>query len=110
MIETAFAIPAEWKLTSDGEVEKRLLREAFAGWLPDDVLWRKKAQFGDGSGAGDAIQRAVAETVSDAEFARERDRVEPPLRTREEVAYYRMFNESLGGVHPENVVGRFVTT
>lgn len=109
MIETAFSVPAEWKLTSDGEVEKRLLREAFAGWLPDDVLWRKKAQFGDGSGAVDAIQQAVAKTVTDAEFARERDQVEPPLRTREEVAYYRMFNDALEGVHPEDVVGRFVT-
>jgi asparagine synthase (glutamine-hydrolysing) len=110
MIATALAIPAGWKLTSDGEVEKRLLREAFTGWLPDDVLWRKKAQFGDGSGAVDALQAAVAETVSDAEFTRERDRVEPPLRTREEVAYYRIFRESLADARPEEVLGRFVTT
>ncbi len=109
MIETAFAIPAEWKLINGGEVEKRLLREAFEGWLPEDVLWRKKAQFGDGSGAVDALQAAVAETVSDAEFTRERNQVEPPLRTREEVAYYRMFTETLEGAHVEDVVGRFAT-
>lgn len=110
MIETAFSIPAAWKLINGGEVEKRLLREAFEGWLPEDVLWRKKAQFGDGSGAVDALQQAVAETVSDAEFARERDQVEPPLRTREEVAYYRMFADTLEGAQAEDVVGRFVTT
>jgi asparagine synthase (glutamine-hydrolysing) len=109
MIEVAFSIPAEWKLTNDGEAEKRLLREAFISRLPDDVLWRKKAQFGDGSGAVSAIQAAVAATVSDAEFARERDRVDPPLRTREEVAYYRLFNDSLADVRAEEVVGRFVT-
>jgi asparagine synthase (glutamine-hydrolysing) len=109
MIEAGFSIPAAWKLTSDGEVEKRLLREAFAGWLPEHLLWRKKAQFGDGSGAVSAIQDAVARTVTDAEFARERGQVEPPLRTREEVAYYRMFTDRLAEVRAEEVVGRFVT-
>jgi asparagine synthase (glutamine-hydrolysing) len=109
MIEAGFSIPAAWKLTSDGEGEKRLLREAFAGWLPEHLLWRKKAQFGDGSGAVSAIQDAVARTVTDAEFARERGQVEPPLRTREEVAYYLMFTDRLAEVRAEEVVGRFVT-
>ena len=37
------------------EPEKRLLREAFTGWLPDELLWRAKAEFGDGSGARDVL-------------------------------------------------------
>ncbi len=109
MIEVGFSIPAEWKLTNAGEPEKRLLREAFDGWLPEDVLWRKKAQFGDGSGAITAIQDAVTESVTAAEFADERDQVEPPLRNREELAYYRLFNDCLADVRAEEVVGRFIT-
>ena len=29
---------------------ERLLRESFEGWLPDEFLWRTKAEFGDAAG------------------------------------------------------------
>ncbi|MEJ7718642.1 MAG: asparagine synthase-related protein [Thermoleophilaceae bacterium] len=51
MIELGLALPAGWKLAEEGQMEKRLLRKAFEGWLPDEFLWRGKEQFGDGSGA-----------------------------------------------------------
>ena len=51
MIALALRLPAAWKVASDGVQEKRLLRLAFRGWLPEELLWREKAQFGDGSGA-----------------------------------------------------------
>jgi arylamine N-acetyltransferase len=44
---------AERKLShpSTGRLEKSLLRDAFAGgWLPDDVLWRRKEGMADGVG------------------------------------------------------------
>ena len=39
---------------------------------------------------------------------RERGAIDPPLRTREELAYYRLFAERLGGVRAESTIGRFV--
>src|SRR5918998_846207 len=51
MISLGLSLPAGWKLAGEDQPEKRLLKMAFEGWLPDDFLWRKKAQFGDGSGA-----------------------------------------------------------
>src|ERR671910_871597 len=48
MISLGLSLPAGWKLAGEDQPEKRLLRMAFEGWLPDDFLWRKKAQFGDG--------------------------------------------------------------
>jgi asparagine synthase (glutamine-hydrolysing) len=90
-----------------GRPEKRLLREAFSGWLPEKLLWRTKAEFGDGSGARDVLSRAVEATVSDAEFEAERGAVEPPLRTKEEVAYYRVWREHLEGISPERTLSRF---
>lgn len=110
VIELGFSIPAGWKRTDTGQPEKRILRQAFQGWLPDEFLWRKKAQFGEGSGAIDVLPRKMAQTVSDEEFERERRTVEPPLRTREEAAYYRIFAEHLPGARPERTISRFVTT
>ncbi len=109
MIHLGLSLPAGWKLASEDQPEKRLLRQAFDGWLPDEFIWRKKAQFGDGSGASSVLQERMEETLSAEEFERERYEVEPPLRTREEVAYYRIFAEGLNGVKPKETLGRFAT-
>jgi asparagine synthase (glutamine-hydrolysing) len=104
VIAWALRIPPAEK---QGEPEKRLLRESFEGWLPDALLWRTKAEFGDGSGARDALSRTVEATVSDAELAAERDAVEPALRTKEELAYYRVWREHLQGISAERTLSRF---
>jgi asparagine synthase (glutamine-hydrolysing) len=109
MIELGLSLPAGWKLAGEDQPEKRLLRQAFDGWLPEDFLWRKKAQFGDGSGAASVLRKKMEEGVTEEEFERERYEVEPPLRTREEVAYYRIFTEHLGEVRPKRTIGRFAT-
>ena len=109
VIAFAFGLPMAWKVTAPGELEKRLLRRAFDGWLPEEILWREKAQFGDGSGAADVLTRVIEDGVSSADFAREREIVDPPLRTREELAYHRIFAEHLPGVRPEMTLGRFAT-
>ena len=109
VIEFALELPAEWKLAPPGEPEKRLLRDAFTGWLPDELLWREKSQFGDGSGAASVIQDRMEETVSDEDFERDRELTEPALRTREELAYYRIFAQHLPGVRAERTVSRFAT-
>src|SRR3954452_1777719 len=109
VIAHALSIPPSSKLASNGKPEKWMLREAFEGWLPDEFLWRGKAQFGDGSGAASVLTDWVTATVSKEDFERERDAVDPPLRTREELAYYRIFREHLAEVPIEANVGRFPT-
>src|SRR3954466_12594153 len=86
VIEWALRVPPEAKIARPGEPEKRLLREAFDGWLPDELLWREKAEFGDGSGARDVLSEAIEADISDEESAAERNAVAPPLRTKEELA------------------------
>jgi asparagine synthase (glutamine-hydrolysing) len=68
-----------------------------------------KEQFGDGSGAASVLTEAVEASISEAEFQAERDALDPPLRTREELAYYRIFAEHLPGVRVERTLGRFAT-
>jgi asparagine synthase (glutamine-hydrolysing) len=109
MIELGLALPAGWKLAGEGQTEKRLLREAFEGWLPHEFLWRGKQQFGDGSGASSVLREKMEESVSTEELEREAELVDPPLRTREELAYYRIFAERLGGLEPRDTIGRFAT-
>ena len=48
-------------------------------------------------------------SASDEGFERERGEVEPPLRTREKVAYYRIFRDHLGEMRPKLTIGRFAT-
>jgi asparagine synthase (glutamine-hydrolysing) len=109
VIEWALRLPAGFKLAGPGQPEKRLLREAFHGWLPAALLWRDKAEFGDGSGAKDVLTKAIEAEISEQDFELERDLVTPPLRTREELAYYRIFREHLAGVRPELTLSRFAT-
>lgn len=56
---------AERKLShpSTGRLEKCLLRDAFVGWLPDDVLYRRKEGMADGVGFDWVrdVQRAASE-------------------------------------------------
>ena len=108
VVEFALALPPAWKLTEEARPAKWLLRRAFDGWIPDDVLWRKKEQFGQGTGMDEVLSEHFGATVSDEDLERERDVVDPPLRTREELAYYRLFAEHLPGVRAQDTIGRFV--
>ena len=107
LVELGVSLPARWKLRDDDREEKWLLRRAFEGWLPDDLLWREKAQFGEGSGARDVLRDHDGGTASQEAFERERHTVDPPLQSREELAYYRLFQRHLAGMDPEGVIARF---
>ncbi len=53
-------------VVSAPRIEKFILRKAFEGYLPDEILWRQKEQFSDGVGYGwiDAIKDHAATIVS----------------------------------------------
>jgi asparagine synthase (glutamine-hydrolysing) len=108
VVELALALPPAWKLVTDERPAKWLLRRAFEGWLPDEVLWRRKEQFGEGTGMNDVLREHFGAAVGDEELERERHVVDPPLRTREELAYYRIFAERLPGISATATIGRFV--
>jgi asparagine synthase (glutamine-hydrolysing) len=109
LIRFALSLPADWKIADEDRPEKQLLREAFSGWLPDRFLWREKSQFGDGSGASEVLKERYENSVSEDELAAEREQVDPPLRTREELAYWRMLRDGLEGVETGETIGRFAT-
>lgn len=108
VVELALALPPALKLTTPERPAKWLLRRAFEGWLPAEVLWRQKEQFGEGTGMNDVLREHFGAMVSDEDLARERNDTDPPLRTREELAYFRIFRERLAGVRTSGTIGRFV--
>ena len=106
------AIPAEWKLKTDGRAEKQLLREAFQDMVLDDILWRGKEQFGDGSGAGEVLTELVEkEKAKEGAQGAEAPVVENgwDLRSDEEIAYYRTWFRTFSGVRPDRTLGAFAT-
>jgi asparagine synthase (glutamine-hydrolysing) len=108
VIEWALRVPPEAKIARPGEPEKRLLREAFDGWLPDALLWREKAEFGDGSGARDVLSEAIEAGISD-ERLRGRARRGGPAAAHQGGARLlpRVWREHLDGISPERTLSRF---
>jgi asparagine synthase (glutamine-hydrolysing) len=77
--------------------------------LPEEILWRRKEQFGDGSGTADVMARQAARLVPDEDWEQAHIPGLPVARSREELAYQRIFATHLGGIRAEQVLGRFAT-
>src|SRR5699024_12368171 len=83
VVALAMAISAEWKLITAQYPAKWLLRMAFDDWLPTEILWRTKAQFGEGTGMHELLGRHYGASVSEEELHREANVVSPPVRSKE---------------------------
>ena len=49
-LDVAMNLNPKAKMCPGKEIEKRIVREAFAEMLPESVAWRQKEQFSDGVG------------------------------------------------------------
>ena len=95
-LDVAMRINPEDKMCPGKTIEKKVLREAFTGMLPDDVLWRQKEQFSDGVGYSwiDALRDYAEQQVSDVKFEQRAVRfpVNTPV-TKEAYLYREIFEE-----------------
>ncbi|MEM6929003.1 MAG: asparagine synthase B, partial [Myxococcota bacterium] len=95
-VDYAMRIPARHKMVGPRGIEKELLREAFTGWIPKEVLWRQKEQFSDGVGYGwiDALRDWSERQVTDGQLrdAPSRFPVGTP-KTKEAYVYRSLFEE-----------------
>ena len=78
------------------EIEKKIVREAFADLLPEEVAWRQKEQFSDGVGYSwiDTLKDITSKAVTDEQMvhAAERFPINPP-KNKEEYYYRSIFAE-----------------
>ena len=95
-VDMAMRINPDSKMCRDGRMEKHVLRAAFEGLIPDDVLWRQKEQFSDGVGYGwiDYLREHSEAKISDEQMenAPHRFLINPPL-TKEAYFYREIFDE-----------------
>ena len=77
-------------------IEKKIVREAFADLLPEEVAWRQKEQFSDGVGYSwiDTLKAVTTAAVSDEQMAHAAERfpINTP-RNKEEYYYRSIFAE-----------------
>ena len=99
-LDVAMGFDTADKMCGGDRIEKQVLREAFVGALPDQVLWRQKEQFSDGVGYGwiDGLRDFAEREVSDDELARAeyRFQINPP-QTKEAYLYRSIFDSHFAG-------------
>ena len=95
-LDVAMRLNPEIKMCPGKTMEKRIVREAFADLLPEEIVWRQKEQFSDGVGYSwiDTLKKITSEAVSDAQLAHAAERfpVHPP-QNKEEYYYRSIFSE-----------------
>jgi asparagine synthase (glutamine-hydrolysing) len=106
-VDYSLALPAEWKLQTGGQPEKLLLRQAYRGSIPDQILMRKKQKFSDGAGSIDLLAEHASERISDTEFSHFcQQNAQLGLRSKEEALYYQIFRDQFGEIATQELVGR----
>ena len=77
------------------KMEKHIVREAFADYLPDDVLWRQKEQFSDGVGYNwiDSLVEQAESQVTDQMMASAEFRFPHNTPQTKEAYFYRTIFE-----------------
>lgn len=95
-LDVAMRTNPQAKMCPGKTIEKKIVREAFADMLPEEVAWRQKEQFSDGVGYSwiDTLKQVTASAVSDDQMkhAAERFPINPP-RNKEEYYYRSIFAE-----------------
>ncbi len=99
-LDVAMGCDAVHKMCGQGRIEKHVLRQAFTGYLPDDILWRQKEQFSDGVGYSwiDSLKATAEDQVSDRQLANAAHRfpTNPPA-TKEAYWYRSLFDTHFPG-------------
>ncbi len=107
-VDFVMSIPPAWKMVdhnvsaeelqvarSDdehrGPMEKWILRKAFEGYLPDEILWRQKEQFSDGVGYSwiDGVRKKAEAIVSDTDLEMASSMFPEKTPLTKEALYYR---------------------
>jgi asparagine synthase (glutamine-hydrolysing) len=85
---------------------KGLLRTAFEGDLPSEIIWRQKLEFAQGSSVSTCLGALAAARVSSREWAQaQRDGL--PVKSREELFYHRILQQRIRTPLRAGTVGRW---
>lgn len=90
-LDYAMGIDPQDKMCPGTTIEKGVLRKAFDGFLPKEILWRQKEQFSDGVGYSwiEELKKHVEAAVTDEMMERAADTFPQQTPTSKEGYYYR---------------------
>ena len=88
------SIQSKHKMFSDEKMEKYILRKSFEGYLPDELLWRRKEAFSDGCSSvkkswHSIITNFVNEIISDEDFEFQKKKYKINCPQLKETLFYR---------------------
>ena len=94
-MDVAMRLNPQAKMCGGGKMEKHILRQAFDGVLPDEILWRQKEQFSDGVGYSwiDSLKAHAEKEVTDQQMATASFRFPVNTPDSKEAYYYRVIFE-----------------
>jgi len=95
-LDFAMTFDPKDKLIQGERKEKWVLRKAFEGYLPEEILWRQKEQFSDGVGYSwiDSLRDKAGDSVSDEMFKSRHFMWPEDAPATKEGYYYRQIFES----------------
>lgn len=112
LVNYVLGLPTELK-GRNKKIEKWLLRASFdkTKYLPEKVLWRKKAEFSEGSGTKDFLEKTFDQCISDLELRTAKDRIlkedNIQIRSKQELYFYRVFRTFYPSASIANTVGHW---
>ena len=107
MVRYTHRLPLELVRPQEGRPEKWLLREACRGLLPDAVLGRGKLKFSEGAGSAGLVEKIAQDAIDERTFqAQRRVHGALPLRSPEELYYYRIWRDVMPPWVSPRLVGR----
>ena len=108
-VEYTMSIDPKLKLAGKkSRIEKWLLRQAFADYLPDEILWRPKMEFAAGCGSERLVTELVEEKISDAEFERKKELFKgAKISSKEELYYFEIFKSFFNTDGELEAIGRW---
>lgn len=94
-MDTAMRLNPEAKMCGKGKMEKHILRQAFDGLLPNEILWRQKEQFSDGVGYSwiDSLKAHAEKEITDQQMATAAFRFPVNTPDSKEAYFYRVIFE-----------------
>jgi len=109
LLDYSLTIPPQYKQKpiNGKKIEKWIFRKAYENILPEAIVWRSKEEFSQGSGSAYVLPAYFECQISDAEFEEARKKY-PIVRSKEELYYFRIFNEHFGDSSAVKTAGQWL--
>lgn len=104
-IKTVLSISPELKLHSTFGIEKWLLRKAFEDKLPQEIVWRNKAEFAQGCGSSTVLEKATLNY--DNEEILKNSEGGNSISSKEELFFFSIFKNRFNHPDAEKLIGRW---